>query len=141
MVANSELPGADSPVPALEISSFDVEVLAKKYAEEKERRQRADGTAQYVELDQADKFASLARDPWVDHDALNSQPPALVDGQEVQVVILGAGHGGLLYAARLIEAGIPAERIRLVEVAGGFGGTWYWYAMIALPLIVLSAPG
>ncbi|ROW03149.1 hypothetical protein VPNG_08162 [Cytospora leucostoma] len=138
MVANSEQPVADSPVPAQRVSSVDAEALAKKYAEEKEKRQRPDGTAQYVELEETDKFASLARDPWVDHDALNSQPPALVDGQEVQVVILGAGHGGLLYAARLIEAGIPAEGIRLVDVAGGFGGTWYWYAMTTLAFALLN---
>ncbi|KAG6359175.1 hypothetical protein INS49_012695 [Diaporthe citri] len=51
---------------------------------------------------------------------------ALEDGQQVQVIILGAGFGGILFAARLVEAGIKPEDIRIVDVAGGFGGTWYW---------------
>ena len=43
---------------------------------------------------------------------------------EVDVVVVGAGLGGLLAAARLREAGV--ERIRLIDVAGDVGGVWYW---------------
>nr|WP_269329128.1 NAD(P)/FAD-dependent oxidoreductase [Kineosporia babensis] len=39
-------------------------------------------------------------------------------------MVIGAGFGGLLTAARLREAGL--ERIRLVDEAGDVGGTWYW---------------
>lgn len=105
---------------------IDVEALSNKYQEEKERRQRADGLAQNVELEESESFSSLADDPFVDHDALNAQQQALEDGQQVQVIILGAGFGGILFAARLVEAGVKPEDIRLVDVAGGFGGTWYW---------------
>lgn len=87
---------------------------------------RDDGDAQYEELAQSSRFAFLAKDPFVDHAALNAQPSPLQDGQDVQVIILGAGFGGLLMAARLVEAGISPEGIRIVDVAGGFGGTWYW---------------
>lgn len=125
MVANSKQPVLDGPDNP---GSFDIEALSRKYAEEKQRRDRPDGLAQNVELEDSDKFAYLAEDPFVDHDALNAAPPAIEDGQEVQVIILGAGFGGLLFAARLIEAGIAAEGIRIVDIAGGFGGTWYWYA-------------
>lgn len=125
MVANSDLPVADSP-SLVKPEQVDVETLNKKYAEERERRQRTDGLAQNVELEDSPKFASIAEDPFVDHDALNAAPPPLKDGQEVQVIILGAGFGGLLFASRLIEAGIPADGIRLIDTAGGFGGTWYW---------------
>lgn len=127
MVANSDQPVADRPVHS---ETIDIEALSKKYAEEKQRRLRSDGLSQNLELEEADndKLASLADDPFVDHDVLNAQPPALEDGHEVRVIILGAGFSGLLYAARLVEAGIAAEDIRLVDIAGGFGGTWYWYA-------------
>lgn len=100
--------------------------LTQKYTQEKEKRLRADGQAQYEELAKSTRLASLAKDPFADHEALNQQPPPLRNGQEVQVVILGAGFGGLLFAARLIEAGINPDGIRIVDAAGGFGGTWYW---------------
>ena len=43
---------------------------------------------------------------------------------EVDVVIIGAGLAGLVAGARLREAGL--ERVRLIDEAGGVGGTWYW---------------
>ncbi|EQB44374.1 hypothetical protein CGLO_16900 [Colletotrichum gloeosporioides Cg-14] len=118
------------PVPAgatpAGAAAVDFMALNKKYTEEKEKRLRADGNGQYVELEKDERFRKLAEDPWVDHAKLNAQPPNLKDGDEVKVVILGAGFGGLLYAIRFIQAGLRAEDIRLVDVAGGFGGTWYW---------------
>ncbi|KAL0938512.1 Pentalenolactone D synthase [Colletotrichum truncatum] len=120
---------ASSPAPAQtngEAAAFDFMALNKKYTEEKEKRQRADGNAQYIELESTERFRKLAEDPWVDHAKLNAQPPSLKDGDEVKILILGAGYGGLLYAIRFIQAGFRAEDIRLVDVAGGFGGTWYW---------------
>ena len=43
---------------------------------------------------------------------------------EVDVVIVGGGIAGVLAGAHLRKAGI--ERIRIVDQAGGIGGTWYW---------------
>jgi cyclohexanone monooxygenase len=43
---------------------------------------------------------------------------------DVEAAIIGGGFGGLLMGARLREAGF--QRIRVVESAGDFGGTWYW---------------
>jgi len=40
------------------------------------------------------------------------------------VVIIGGGIAGLVAGAQLRKAGI--ERIRIIDQAGGFGGTWYW---------------
>lgn len=123
MGINSDMPssnGSNQP------DKIDVEALSNKYQEEKERRQRVDGLAQNVELEESESLSSLADDPFVDHDALNAQQQALEDGQQVQVIILGAGFGGILFAARIVEAGVKPEDIRIVDVAGGFGGTWYW---------------
>jgi hypothetical protein len=43
---------------------------------------------------------------------------------EVEVVIVGGGIAGILAGVNLRKAGI--ERIRIVDQAGGIGGTWYW---------------
>jgi cyclohexanone monooxygenase len=41
-----------------------------------------------------------------------------------QVCIIGGGYGGLCAGARLVEAGIDPESIRIVDKAGDVGGTW-----------------
>ena len=43
---------------------------------------------------------------------------------DVDVVIVGGGIAGVLAGAQLRKAGV--ERIRIVDQAGGIGGTWYW---------------
>ncbi|KAK7943416.1 uncharacterized protein PG986_012529 [Apiospora aurea] len=110
-------------------TAAELSFLTQKYEEEKAKRIRPDGSAQYDEFEACanDRLRHLADDPWVDHGTLNAQPPNLVDGQHVKVFSLGAGIGGLVYATHLLETGafVP-EDIRLVDVAGGFGGTWYW---------------
>ncbi|KAL8387063.1 hypothetical protein RB595_010183 [Gaeumannomyces hyphopodioides] len=73
-----------------------------------------------------ESLADLSRDPWVDYDALARQPAALKDGDDTQVVILGAGHAGLIFAAEIIRAGFSPDRLVVMDEAGGVGGTWYW---------------
>ncbi|GJC83285.1 FAD-binding monooxygenase ausC [Colletotrichum liriopes] len=118
-------PPTTSETPA-GAAALDFLALNKKYTEEKEKRQRSDGNAQYIEIESDAQFSKLAEDPWVDHEKLNAQPSNLKDGDEVKFIVLGAGYGGLLFAIRFIQAGFRAEDIRLVDAAGGFGGTWYW---------------
>ncbi|KAJ6624919.1 hypothetical protein B0H10DRAFT_2212336 [Mycena sp. CBHHK59/15] len=98
----------------------------KKYAEEREKRVRAEGTTQFVELHKSPEYAYMQEDPWADHVALNAQSPPLKDGDAVKFLVLGVGFGGLLFAVRLIQAGFSAGDVRLVDVVGGFGRTWYW---------------
>src|SRR5206468_12508156 len=43
---------------------------------------------------------------------------------QADVVIVGGGIAGTLAGAQLRKAGV--ERIRIVDQAGGIGGTWYW---------------
>ncbi|CAK5268143.1 unnamed protein product [Mycena citricolor] len=100
--------------------------ISERYAQERDKRLRPDGTSQFIELSKSSKYKHLETDPWVDHAALNAATHVLSDGDDVKFLILGAGFGGLILAARLIEAGFAASDIRLVDAAGGFGGTWYW---------------
>ena len=96
---------------------FDPEVLRAKYREERDKRLRADGNEQYVEV--KGDFSRYIDDPYVDPGFTRAPLNDAVD-----VVIIGGGFGGLLAGARLREAGIKS--IRVIEKGGDFGGTWYW---------------
>ena len=96
---------------------FDPVALREKYAQERDRRLRPDGIAQYVEVDGA--FARFGDDPWADP---GFSRDAVTDA--VDVAIVGAGFGGLLIGARLKELGV--ESVRLIDKAADVGGTWYW---------------
>jgi cation diffusion facilitator CzcD-associated flavoprotein CzcO len=104
--------------------------LSQKYGAEAAKRLRSDGLSQFVRLKEAgsERFRALAEDPWADHAALNAKEPIVKEDTPYKFLILGAGYGGLLYAVRLIEAGLASgpDDIRLVDAAGGFGGTWWW---------------
>lgn len=97
--------------------ALDVDALRQKYAEERARRLRPDGIAQYVEI--AGDFARFGDDPWAEP-GFTREP--LTD--EVDVAIIGAGFGGLLTGARLRELGVKS--VRLIDRAADVGGTWYW---------------
>jgi hypothetical protein len=104
-------------VPTAAELGIDVDALREKYAEEREKRLRADGNRQYQEI--TGKFAHFNVDPYVKPGFTR---PALQE--EFDVLIVGGGFGGLLAAGHLQKAGIT--NIRIVEKAGDFGGTWYW---------------
>ena len=96
---------------------FDPEALQAKYQAERDKRIRSDGNDQYIEA--KGDFSRYIDDPYVRPGFVRE---ALTD--EVGVLIIGGGFGGLLAAARLQEAGI--SDLRIVEKGGDFGGTWYW---------------
>jgi cyclohexanone monooxygenase len=96
---------------------FDPEVLRAKYQEERDKRLRSDANDQYLEV--KGDFSRYVDDPYVDPGF--SREPLFDD---VEVVIIGGGFGGLLAGARLREAGVKS--IRIIEKGGDFGGTWYW---------------
>lgn len=95
---------------------FDPVALREKYRLEREKRLREDGNEQYIEV--KDDFSRYLDDPYV---APIKRDPV---SDEVDVLVIGGGFGGLLAGARLKEAGI--KDVRIVEKGGDFGGTWYW---------------
>ena len=96
---------------------FDPDALREKYRFERDKRLRSDGNAQYQEM--SGEFDHYTDDPYVDH-AIKREP--LTD--EVEIVIIGGGFGGLISGSRFRELGY--ESIRIIERGGDFGGTWYW---------------
>lgn len=97
----------------------------KRYSEERSKRLRDDGNDQFVEIFPSDKFKRFQEDPWVSP-AEVKDVRTMFPNNRCRLMILGGGFGGLLYAVRMIEAGISPEELRIVEAGGGFGGTWYW---------------
>ena len=91
--------------------------VRKKYLEERDKRLREDANRQWNET--SGDFSYFVDDPYINQ---NESRASLK--KKHQIVIIGAGFGGMLAAARLIEAGF--DDILIIEKAGGFGGTWYW---------------
>ncbi|WP_076858367.1 flavin-containing monooxygenase [Bradyrhizobium mercantei] len=93
----------------------DTAEVRRKYSEERAKRLASNRT------DISDLTGELAHyldDPYsvaVERAALND---------EVDALVVGAGFGGLMTAARLKEAGLAS--VRVVDSAGDVGGTWYW---------------
>lgn len=96
---------------------MDTEALSRKYREERDKRLRND-TDQQFEMN-AGEYVDLSADPYIDQ-------PLVRDAiaEEVDVLIVGGGFGGLLTGADLSKRGITDFRI--IDQAGDFGGTWYW---------------
>ena len=117
------------------LNMLNKDALKKKYAEERDKRLRADGNGQYVRLEGT--FDDLAADPytpWQERDPVTDH---------VTFAFIGGGFAGLVVGARLKQAGV--ESVRIIEKGGDFGGTWYWNrypgaqcdtaSMIYLPLL------
>jgi cyclohexanone monooxygenase len=96
---------------------IDFERLRRKYAEEREKRLRSDALGQYQAL--TGGFADFARDP-------NAPPKSARSPivRDAEVLIVGAGFGGMLAGAHLRQAGV--KDIVFLDRAFDFGGTWYW---------------
>jgi cyclohexanone monooxygenase len=91
--------------------------LREKYRVEREKRLRDEGAGQYIDMR---AFSDdLEADPYVEPGFTRAPLVETVD-----VVVVGAGFGGMLAAVRLREAGVT--NVRIIEKGGDFGGTWYW---------------
>jgi cyclohexanone monooxygenase len=111
--------GVEEPTqaPKLQDLDFDPDALREKYRRERDRRLRPDGNEQYIEV--TGQFAHFLEDPYVEP-GFTREP--LTD--EVEIVVIGGGFGGLLAGARLRQFGV--QDIRMIDPAADFGGTWYW---------------
>ncbi|MFB7275346.1 flavin-containing monooxygenase [Streptomyces sp. NPDC056244] len=98
-------------------STEELAVLRQRYRDERERRVRPDGAAQY--RDAETEFGYYAADPYAGEPAHRAPLQDSVD-----VAVIGGGFGGVLAGARMQQQGV--RRVRIVEKGGGFGGTWYW---------------
>jgi len=96
---------------------FDRDGVRAKYLAERDKR-LVPGRADIRDLRADEKFARYRDDPFT---PLTERRPVV---DEVDVVIVGGGIAGLLAGANLRKVGV--ERIRIVDEAGGVGGTWYW---------------
>ncbi len=98
-------------------AGYDPEAVRSKYIAERDKR-LVPGRADIRDLRTDEHFARYRDDPFTP--VIERHPVA----DEVDVVIVGGGIAGILAGAHLRKAGI--ERIRIVDQAGGIGGTWYW---------------
>ncbi len=98
-------------------AAYDPEAVRAKYLAERDKRLVPDRSS-IRDLTTDEYFARYREDPFTP--LVDRQPVA----DEVDVVIVGGGIAGLLAGANLRRAGV--ERIRIIDQAGGVGGTWYW---------------
>ena len=94
---------------------IDKERLRQKYLDERNKRLRADGNDQYLQV--TGRLAHYLDDPYT---PVTPRAPKI---DHVTFAFIG-GFAGLVTAARLSEAGI--RDVRIIEKGGDFGGTWYW---------------
>ena len=97
-------------------SSIDKDAIRRKYLEERDKRLRADGNNQYLQL--KGRLSHYLDDPYTPF----TPRPARTD--HVTFAFIGGGFAGLVTGARLVEAGV--SDVRIIEKGGDFGGTWYW---------------
>ena len=102
-------------VPAAD--EIDIPALRAKYKVERDKRLRPEGQGQYLktEKDFADTYEHDPYTPLIERDPLS---------EDLDVAILGAGWSGLLAAYHLKQAGVNS--FRNIDLAGDFGGCWYW---------------
>jgi cyclohexanone monooxygenase len=95
---------------------IDKEALKQKYIAERDKRLRPDGNDQYIRM--TGQLSHYLTDPYTPF--VERAPKT----DHVTFAFIGGGFAGLVTGARLKEHGVTD--VRIVDKAGGFGGTWYW---------------
>ncbi len=103
-----DLPSADE---------IDIPALKEKYRQERDRRMRAEGQAQYVKPVEGFSY-TYEGDPYT---PVTPREPVQ---KEIEVAILGGGWSGILAGVELAKSGITD--FCNIDHAGDFGGVWYW---------------
>ena len=107
----------DTCGPTQTPDDVDIDAMREKYAYERAKRVRPEGSAQYLEA--AGDYAEFS-----DNDPHTPVTPRAPIDADLEVVILGGGIAGLLAGAYLAKAGV--EDVHVIEAGGDFGGVWYW---------------
>jgi cation diffusion facilitator CzcD-associated flavoprotein CzcO len=108
---NGQAPGSNGA------HHFDPEAVRARYLAERDKR-LIPGRANIRDLTSDERFSHYRDDPFT---SFTDRDPV---ADNVDVVILGGGIAGILAGVELRKAGI--EQIRIIDQAGGIGGTWYW---------------
>ena len=98
-------------------TGYDADAVRAKYLAERDKR-LVPGRTDIVDLRRDEHFVHYRDDPFTPF--VERDPVA----DDVDVVVVGGGIAGILAGVNLRKAGV--ERIRIVDQAGGVGGTWYW---------------
>lgn len=107
------------PTPTPSADEIDIPQLREKYRQEREKRLRPDGSAQYLRPSaRSGKNGDESVDP---HQPLVARAAI---SEDLDVAVLGGGFTGVLAAVQLKKAGVTT--FRNLEQAGDFGGVWYW---------------
>ena len=100
----------------LKAQNLNTGALTEKYQEERAKRLRADGVAQFKSPEGTfSRFKEDAQAPPLIRDPINL---------ETKVLIVGAGLAGLVTSVKLKNQGV--EDFLIVDHGADFGGTWYW---------------
>ncbi|WP_436791993.1 flavin-containing monooxygenase [Yinghuangia sp. YIM S10712] len=100
-----------------ETPEVDHAALREKYLAERDKRLRAEGQGQYLVTE--DGF-----EEFYEADPHKPVVPRTAISEDIDVAVLGGGFAGLIAGARLRQAGV--DDFRIIELAGDFGGVWYW---------------
>jgi cation diffusion facilitator CzcD-associated flavoprotein CzcO len=98
-------------------TAIDTVALKERYAKEREKRMSSGGSRETVPIEE--HFPTYLDDPYVE----TPIDRARVE-EEVDVVLIGAGFGGMMMGAQLDADGI--SDFRIIDRASDFGGAWYW---------------
>ena len=106
-----------APTKTPRAEDVDIPALRERYRHEREKRLRSEGQGQYFRPT-GKVVEDFAADP---HMPIAERAPL---NDEIDVVIVGGGFGGLLAGYHLTQSGVT--NFRILDTAGDFGGVWYW---------------
>ena len=99
-------------------SEIDIPAMKEKYRQERDKRIRPEGEAQYAAPED-----HLTHDTY-EHDPFTPVVPRDALDEDIDVAILGGGWTGILAAYHLTRQGVT--NFKVIDHAGDYGGTWYW---------------
>ncbi len=99
------------------VQAIDIPALRAKYAQERAKRLRNEGQSHYLRPS-GDFVPDYSVDPY------KSVVPRHPVDEDIDVLVLGAGWGGIKASYYLTKEGV--SNFRNIDTAGDFGGVWYW---------------